>query len=398
VAEAVGGVVRRRVHPDEGRWSRRGRLALPAVVTFAAARVFDLLLVAVVARRPSNYYRRGDVAGALSSWDGRWYRHITDLGYPSTLSFAPDGVVRHNALAFFPVYPGVVAALRAVTGLGFVPTAMAVALLAGALAAAGVPLLLAPYLGPAAAVRAGVLWACSPVSAVLVLTYTDGLFAAEAVLFLLLLTRGRHRWLLLLVPVMGLTRGVLLPFAAVLAVYFWRRRAELVSPSRRVLAALGVLGVIASSALWPVVVAVRIGRWDAYLRVQESWQQHLVPLLPWGAAVLRLGDYGAGSPDRDIVVFVAFVCAALALACLTVGLPAELSAFAIAYLLYVVVVLPPTPSFLRFTVPLVTLAAAPAVWLRSRAAMAIALLGCLLVQVWWVQAHLPYLPTRHLTP
>jgi len=46
----------------------------------------------------------------------------------------------------------------------------------------------------------------------------------------------------------------------------------------------------------------------------------------------------------------------------------------------------------------VTLAAAPAVWLRRRAAMAIALLGCLLVQVWWVQAHLPYLPTRHLTP
>lgn len=381
--------------PGWAQWSRRGRLVRPALIAFAAARVFDLLLVAVVARRPSSTYARGDVAGALSSWDGRWYQRITQHGYPSVLPTAPDGRVRHTALAFFPAYPGIVAALRAGTGLGFVPIALAVALLAGAVAAAGIPLLLEPYLGRAAAVRAGVLWACSPVSAVLVLTYSDGLFAAEAVLFLVLLVRGRHRWLLLLVPVMGLTRGVLLPFAAVLAVYLWRRRGELVSRSQRVLAALGVLGVVASSALWPGFVALRIGRWDAYLRVQQAWQPHLQPLRPWAGAVELLG---AGSTDRDIVVMTAFVCAGLALACLTVGLPAELSAFAIAYLAYIVVLVPPTPSFLRFTVPLITLAAAPAVWLRGRVAMGIALLGCLLAQVWWVQAHLPYLPAHHLTP
>ena len=382
---------------DSGRWRRRARTAGPAALAFLGARVFDVLVVALVALRPSRTYARGDIAGALTSWDGGWYRRITETGYPTSLSFAPGGGVRHTTLAFFPAYPGVVAGLRAVTGLGFLPVALTVALVAGTVAAAGVPLLLAPHLGSSAATRAGVLWACSPVSAVLVMTYSEGLFTAEAVLFLLLLGRRRYRWLVALVPVMALTRGVLLPFAAVLAVHLWHRRPDLVSASRRVRAALAVAAVVGLSALWPAVVAVRTGRWDAYLLVQQSWQHRLVPVLPWGAAVLGLGN-GPGSQGRDTVVLTAVVCVALAIACLTVGLPAELTTFAIAYLVYVVVLLPPTPSFLRFTVPLVTLAAPPAVWLRTRSAMVVALAGCLLGQVWWLQSHLPSTALAHLTP
>lgn len=366
------------------------------MLAFLASRLFDVVVVALVSRRPSRSYRGGDVAGALTSWDGGWYRRITETGYPSSLPFAPDGGLRHTTLAFFPAYPGTVAGLRAVTGLGFLPVALSVALLSGAVAAAGVPLLLAPHLGSSAAVRAGVLWACSPVSAVLVMTYSEGLFTAEAVLFLVLLLRRRYRWLVPLVPVMALTRGVLLPFAAVLAVHLWHRRRDLVSTARRLLAAATVAGVVGLSALWPAVVAVRTGRWDAYLLVQESWQHRLVPFLPWGGAVLGLGN--GGSQGRDVVVLTAVVCGALALACVTVALPAELTAFAIAYLLYVVVLLPPTTSFLRFTVPLVTLAAPPAVWLRSRGAMAVALVGCLLAQVWWLQSHLPNTALTHMTP
>lgn len=387
--------------PDPGRvdpraWRRRAGLAGPAVLAFLAARLFDVLVVAVLARRPSRSLPAGDVAGLLTSWDGGWYRRITKTGYPSALPFAPDGGLRHTTLAFFPAYPGIVAGLRAVTGLGFLPVALSVALVAGAVAAAGVPLLLAPHLGSSTAVRAGVLWACSPVSAVLVMTYSEGLFTAEAVLFLLLLSRRRYRWLVPLVPVMALTRGVLLPFAAVLVVHLWHRRQDLVSTSRRLLATAAVAGVVVLSALWPGVVAVRAGRWDAYLLVQESWQHRLVPVLPWGAAVLGLGN--GRSPGRDVVVLTAVVCGALALACRKVALPAELTAFAIAYLVYVVVLLPPTPSFLRFTVPLVTLAAPAAVWLRSRGAMAIALVGCVLAQVWWLQSHLPDTALAHMTP
>lgn len=383
--------------PDPDRWRRRARSAGPAALAFLGARLFDVLVVAFVSRRPSTTYARGDVAAALASWDGGWYRRITETGYPASLSFAPGGGVRHTALAFFPVYPGIVAGLRAVTGLGFLPVALTVALVSGTVAAAGVPLLLAPHLGPSAAARAGVLWACSPVSAVLVMTYSEGLFTAEAVLFLLLLQRRRYRWLVGLVPVMALTRGVLLPFAAVLAVHLWHRRHDLVSASRRALAALAVAGVVGMSLLWPAVVAVRTGRWDAYLLVQESWQHRLVPVLPWGAAVLGLGS-GPRSQVRDVVVLAAVVCGALALACLTVGLPAELTTFAIAYLLYVFVLLPPTSSFLRFTVPLITLAAPPAVWLQTRSAMVVALSGCLLGQVWWLQSHLPNTVLAHMTP
>lgn len=62
------------------------------------------------------------------------------------------------------------------------------------------------------------------------------------------------------------------------------------------------------------------------------------------------------STQRDIVVLTAFVCAVRALASLDIGLPVELGVAAPAQLVYLVAVLPPQSSFLRFTVPLVTLA------------------------------------------
>jgi len=276
------------------------------------------------------------------------------------------------------------------------PVALVVALAAGAVAAARIPVLLAPHLGGSAATRAGMVWACSPVSAVLVLTYSDGLFAAEAVVFLVLLVRERYRWLVPLVPVMALTRGVLAPFAAVVAVHLWRRRATLVTVARRFVAVLAVAGVVAASGLWPVVVAVRTGRMNAYLLIQESWQGHLVPLVPWVSGLVQFGSVRT-SRESDVVILTAFVCAALALASLRIGLPVELGVAAPAQLAYLVLLLPPTSSFLRFTLPLVTLAAAPALWLRTRTAMTVALLGGLLIQLWWLQLHLPRLPT-HIVP
>lgn len=383
---------------DSHRWRRRGRLAGPAALAFLASRLFDVLVIVYVTRRRNGVYRRGDITLALTSWDGGWYRRIAQIGYPSSLTFTPSGDVHHSALAFFPAYPGIVAGIRAVTGLGVVPVALTVALVAGAVAAVGIPVLLAPYLGSPAAIRAGVLWACSPVSAVLTMTYSEGLFTAETVLFLVLLVRRRYRWLVLLVPVAALTRGVLLPFAVVLAVHLWNRRRDLVTASRRRLAVLAVAGVVSLSALWPAIVAARTGRWNAYLLVQESWQHRLVPLVPWGAAVLGLGTRPGGQAGRDVVVLTAVVCVTLALACFAVGLPAELAIFAIAYLVYIVVLLPPTSSFLRFTVPAVTLAAPVAVWLRTRNGMVLALAGGLLVQVWWLQSHLPNTFSVHLTP
>lgn len=373
-------------------------LVLPAVVAFVLARAFDVAVAAVVSRRPSTMWSPGDLGAALSSWDGQWYRRIATTGYPAVLSRAPDGTLRHNALAFFPGYPGAVAGLRAVTGVGFVPAGLAVALIAGAVAAGLLPVLLAPYTGRATAVRAGVLWACSPVSAVLTLTYSDGLFTAEAVLFLLAVTRRRLGWLWLVVPAAAATRGVLVPLAVVLGVHLWGRRAELVRPVQRVGAVLAVAAVVAASAAWPVAVAVRTGQWDAYLRVQQSWQHHLVPVLPWAAAVLRLGVFGPSTGQRDIVVLVAFVSAALAILVYRRGLPPELTVYAPAMLLYLFLILPATPSFLRFTVPVLTLAIPAAAWLRGRLPMAVALVGCALAQLWWLQSHLPYLPDHHVTP
>lgn len=343
-------------------------------------------------------WSRGDVGAALSSWDGQWYRRIATSGYPANLSYTAGGAVRHNALAFFPGYPGLVAALQSVTGLGFVPVGLAVTLLSGLSCAALLPVLVAPWTGSATAIRVGVLWAASPVSAVMTLTYSDPLFALETVLFLLAVTRHRLRWLVMIVPAAALTRGVVLPLAVVVAVHFWSGREHLVRRSQRVAAALAVTAVAAASLLWPAIVGARIGAWDGYLRIQQSWQHHLVPVAPWGAAVLRLGVFDSGTGQRDVVVLVAFVTAALAVAGLRTGLPPALAAYAPAALAYLFLLLPPTPSFLRFTLPIVTLAVPAAAWLRDRVSLAVVLVGSVLAQLWWLQSHLPYLPGHHVTP
>ena len=368
------------------------------LAAWALARVLDLAVVAALTRRATRFWARGDVAAALSSWDGRWYQRITEQGYPARLVTAPGVRPPHTTLAFFPLYPGLVAGLRRLTGLGFVPVGLAVALAAGAGAAVLVPRLVRPWLGRGAALRTGVLWAVSPFSAVSVLTYSDTLFALLAVASLLALTRRRYGLLVPLGVLAGLTRGVLAPFVVVLAVHLWCRRETLRTTASRTAAVAGLAGAVLASGLWPLVVALRSGRWDTYLLAEQAWQQHLVPLLPWGWAVLHLGDTAVNSANRDVVLLVAFVAAALALAGLRLPWPRELALWGIASLVYLVLAAPPIPSFARFTLPLVTLAAPVAVWARDRWSFAVVVGGCLLAQLWWLQDYLPWIPGHHVAP
>src|SRR4051812_4638025 len=55
----------------------------------------------------------------LTNWDGQWYHRVAAEGYPSSLPHGSDGAVSQNTWAFYPVYPGLVRAVMALTSLPF---------------------------------------------------------------------------------------------------------------------------------------------------------------------------------------------------------------------------------------------------------------------------------------
>ena len=65
----------------------------------------------------------------LSWWDAEWYRKVWQQGYPSVIEFTPEGVAKHNAWAFYPLYSWVSGGLSSVTGLMYEACAIIISLL-----------------------------------------------------------------------------------------------------------------------------------------------------------------------------------------------------------------------------------------------------------------------------
>ncbi|QIM21430.1 hypothetical protein G7075_10340 [Phycicoccus sp. HDW14] len=117
-------------------------LLVPLAV-FAVARVVSGVMLAVTARlqpdltddpfwhvegtRPAN----PSYLEVLSNWDGQWFKTIALHGYGAV---ADGRASDQSALAFSPVYPFLVRAVMAVTGLGFEAAASGVSLVASAAA------------------------------------------------------------------------------------------------------------------------------------------------------------------------------------------------------------------------------------------------------------------------
>lgn len=77
-----------------------------------------------------------------SSWDGPWFRLITQHGYPHTLP-THHGLIKHNAYAYLPAYPLVVRWSMHLTGERFPAVGSVVAVLCSLLAAVLMVVLLA---------------------------------------------------------------------------------------------------------------------------------------------------------------------------------------------------------------------------------------------------------------
>ncbi|MCU1430993.1 MAG: hypothetical protein JWP95_98 [Actinotalea sp.] len=376
------------------------------LVLHLGARAVSGAVLALVARtqaaNPWTEAAPSYLAYAGLMWDASWYRAIAESGYPAELPLGPDGGVQQNGWAFFPLFPVLARGVMGLTGGSWHVVAPTLALVLGTAAMLVVHQVVAAAVSPDGIPATGPQRAL-PLATVAVLTtsaaapvlqvgYTESLALLLLAGVLLCVLRRRYLVALPLVLALGLTRAVALPLVVVALVHGWQRwRAarEDVEPfpgRDRVGVALLAATAALSGLLWPAVCALVTGVPDGYTRTQAAWRGsgQVVPLVPWyEVAVWLLGGWG-------VVVLVAVV----ALAVVVVRsrsmrrLGPELQAWTAGYLGYLLVVLEPGTSLVRFLLlafPLAGVLAGPAV--RSRhprtAVVLLVLLGTV-AQVAWV--------------
>lgn len=222
--------------------------------------------------------------GRLLVWDAGWFLRVATGGYPSGYTYGPDGRLDGNELAFFPLYPMLI---RGVAALGVDAGTAAIAISWIVSIGAAVALhLLGTSLYDRRVGWALVAICCSaPVSVVLSMAYSEGLFIALVAGMLV----AAHRRVWWAAGLLGLGAALTRPTGAAAAVALAVAAALAVRDSRRdrtgegtwqpiVAAAVALAGVPAYLA-W---VAWRVGDPSAWFRIQAAG---------WGTSF----DYGAST-------------------------------------------------------------------------------------------------------
>ncbi len=161
------------------------------LLAYAACRLVSGVLLAIVAMRQVPTGWTGPDVSYLTftaQWDGQWYLHIAEQGYPRRLPTDETGLVQQNAWAFYPLFPFVSRVLMDLTHLDFYVVGSTVSLLLGFVAAGAIALLLRDRIGDRFTLAAVVLWASMPAAVVLQVGYTEAMAMALLALFLLALS------------------------------------------------------------------------------------------------------------------------------------------------------------------------------------------------------------------
>ena len=285
------------------------RYAVPLAV-YAATRVVAAVFVVVSApgrvvhlEGLNGYHSTvpaslpADYGTVMSSWDAQWYWDIVLHGYVQPVVDATGHPVQ-SSLAFFPLYPLLVKAVMALTGLGFEVAAPTTSLLLGAGAVAVVYRLVEVCLDRRRALGAVAMLCCFMSAPIMQAAYTESLALLLVATGLLLLRRRRYALVAVTVLLLGLTRNIALTFLPVVLVHWFvlehhHRRGAGPRPPRWQLGALAVVPVV-GTALWPAIAGVLSGRADAYLTTIQAWPGFTGSALrpPWASA---LTEGGAGS-------------------------------------------------------------------------------------------------------
>lgn len=248
-------------------WLRRWGTWLAPALVFLSIRQISLLVLTWMSAATGI-----DTGSALTSWDGSWFLALATGGYddvPARLTDAFGVRTAQTPLAFFPGYPALVAALSWLPGVGVVAAAFAVTTCAGVVASYGLVRL--AELVPAGSRQAGLvlvaLFAATPMSIVLSMTYAESLFCALAVWCLVGLLR--RQWLL--AGACCAAAGMVRPTAAALVVAVWLAAGVAVLQGRGSWRP-GMAALIAPSGLagYLTFVAGRTGRWDGWFALQQQ--------------------------------------------------------------------------------------------------------------------------------
>jgi hypothetical protein len=190
-------------------------------------------------------------------WDGGWYERIAHLGY----EYAPDGA--QHAIAFFPVYPGLV---RAVAALG--PSIAAAGAIVSHVAFFVALATLYAWLRDREGVRvarwAVALLAWCPYSLFASVVYTEGLFLALSLGAMRAFDKGRYGWAALWGALASGTRVVGIGLAPAMAWAFWRDRRPRAALVTALATSAGLLAFMAYQA-------AAFGDPLAFVHAQAGW-------------------------------------------------------------------------------------------------------------------------------
>ncbi|MEU9829018.1 hypothetical protein [Micromonospora chersina] len=239
--------------------------AATALALYALLRLSGLVILAIFAHRAG-----ADFWSLLNDrFDAKFYVQIAEDGYDTGLTADHPEVLKSNLsnLPFFPLYPGLVAAVAAVTPFSAPVAALIVSWAAGLAAAWGIYAVGAHVASRRVGLILVALWALLPHAVVQNMAYTETIFTALVAWTLYALLR--RQWLTagLLCLVAGLSRPTATTVAAAVGL------TALVAIVRRqdgwrpwAAAALSPLGYLAYLA-W---VGDRLGRVDGYFHLQET--------------------------------------------------------------------------------------------------------------------------------
>jgi hypothetical protein len=276
---------------------RRWRWVAVPLGIYAASRVVQLALIAwLLPAGPATIRSR------LLSWDAGWFIRVAQDGYEHGYTYDANGTLVGNGLAFFPMYPLLIRLVHEVTRLDYGTAALTLSWAAAAVAAVLVYALGRRLYDTRVATALTVLFCAQPMSVVLSMGYSEGLFVA--LVGGTLLAAHRRSWLV--AGALGLAAALTRPTGAALAIGLGIAAAIAVRDRRpdrwrAVAAAVVALLGVPAYLTW---VGQRVGTWHAWFDIQTAgWGS----TFDFGLGALRFVQDALRTGDGWIQVSVALI-------------------------------------------------------------------------------------------
>lgn len=376
------------------------------LMVWALARGFSawLTVLAGASQADTPWSRSGaSYIDMADTWDAAFYREIHDHGYPAELPRSPSGEVLGSPWAFLPLYPAVVRAVTALTGLDWIHAAPMVSTVASAAFVLVCYRLFSERADAGTALTAVAAVSVWPASPVMQFDYAESLAMLLVAVVVLLLSRGRFLLATPVVVLAGLTRPIAAPLAAAVVLFavlsWWaHRRAGRPLPIRST-AALVLLVVVSVAAvgLWPGVAASVSGEPDAYFLTEAAWhfgRSQLATSHFLLSFMLLLGPVPGAAVA--VAVVIALVIAVWSPPARALG--AAMWAWSVAYLAYLLALVgweAPVPRLLLLAFPLALPMVAAS---RARPYRVLLVLSLAVLQVFWLFLVWRWVPWEQVAP